>query len=222
MFYQPEKNDHGLPFNPFKSLVVPRPIAWISTVSADGIVNLAPFSQSNILGWDPPYVMFSAQNRASGTRPDSVTNAETTGEFVFNMATYDQREAIVETSMIMDPAVDELAATGLTPVESRLVRPPRVKESPVSLECRHYQTLVLANRIPGLFNSVVIGQVVGIHIDDDYITPEGRFDVLKARPLARMGYLDYTSVTDVFEIRPQGISEDTIIGMAGGGTQRAG
>src|SRR5690606_36552721 len=109
MFYEPAKNDHGLRFNPFKSCVVPRPIAWVSTVSRSGIANLSPFSQSNILGWDPPYVMFAAFNRADGTRKDSVANAEETGEFVFNMATHALRDAVVLTSMIEEPGVDEMA-----------------------------------------------------------------------------------------------------------------
>lgn len=216
MFYEPAKNNHGLPFNPFKSCVVPRPIAWISTISREGIVNLAPFSQSNILGWDPPYVMFSAYNRWNGSRTDSVVNTESTGEFVYNMATYALRDEVVQTSMIEEPGVDEMAATGLTPVECRIVKAPRVKESPINLECKHYQTIVLANDTPGLFNSVVIGRVVGVHIHDDYISADGKLDIVKMRPLARMGYLDYTSVTDVFEMRPKGISEDTIRGMSGG------
>lgn len=216
MFYEPAKNDHGLPYNPFKSCVVPRPIAWISTISKDGIVNLAPFSQSNILGWDPPYVMFSAHNRFNGNRTDSVTNAESIGEFVYNMATYDLRDAVVDSSMIEEPGVDEMAATGLTAAPSRLVKPPRVLESPVNLECKHHQTIVLANDTPGMFNSVVIGRVVGVHINDDYIGSDGKLDIVKMRPLARMGYLDYTSVTEIFEMRPANISADTIRGMSGG------
>ena len=100
MFYEPAKNDHGLRFAPFKSCVVPRPIAWISTVNVKGVINLSPFSQSNILGWDPPYVMFSAFTRFDGRRKDSVANAEETGEFVFNMATYALRDAVVLTSAI--------------------------------------------------------------------------------------------------------------------------
>ena len=216
MFYEPAKNDHGLPYNPFKSCVVPRPIAWISTISKDGIVNLAPFSQSNILGWDPPYVMFSAHNRFNGNRTDSVTNAESIGEFVYNMATYDLRDAVVDSSMIEEPGVDEMAATGLTAAPSRLVKPPRVLESPVNLECKHHQTIVLANDTPGMFNSVVIGRVVGVHINDDHIGSDGKLDIVKMRPLARMGYLDYTSVTEIFEMRPANISADTIRGMSGG------
>ena len=217
MFYEPSKNDHGLPFNPFKSCVVPRPIAWISTVSRSGVVNLAPFSQSNILGWDPPYVMFSAQTRLDGRRPDSVTNAESTGEFVFNVATYALREEVVGTSMIEDSEVDEMAEVGLTPAESRMVKPPRLKESPINFECKHHQTLILPNTTPGMFNSVVIGQVVGVHISDDVIGADGKLDIVKIRPLARMGYLDYTSVTEVFEMRPAGISDAMITGMSGGG-----
>jgi flavin reductase (DIM6/NTAB) family NADH-FMN oxidoreductase RutF len=216
MFYEPQKNDHGLRFAPFKSCVVPRPIAWISTVNARGVVNLAPFSQSNILGWDPPYVMFSANTRFDGRRKDSVTNAEETGEFVFNMATYALRDAVVLTSVIEEAGIDEMARAGLTPAPSRLVKPPRVAECPISLECKHYQTMILPSDTAGLFNSVVVGRVVGVHIDDSIISANGKLDMAKVRPLARMGYLDYTSVTDVFEMRPQATTEATVIGMSGG------
>lgn len=201
MFYRPELNDHGLPYAPFKSLVVPRPIAWISTVDEKGRVNLAPFSQFNILGWDPPRVMFSASKSMHGVRKDTVSNAENTGEFVLNMPTYDLREAVALTASISDSQVDEMAAAGLTPAASRLVKPPRVAQCPVHLECRYEQTIVLPCDTPGNVQSMVIGRVVGIHIDDDYITPEGRVDILKIRPLARMGYIDYTSVTEVFSVR---------------------
>jgi flavin reductase (DIM6/NTAB) family NADH-FMN oxidoreductase RutF len=216
MFYEPTKNDHGLRFAPFKSCVVPRPIAWVSTISAKGVVNLSPFSQSNILGWDPPYVMFSAFTRFDGRRKDSVANAEETGEFVFNMATYALREAVVLTSSIEEPGIDEMAKAGLTAAPSRLVKPPRVAESPINLECKHYQTTILPSDTPGLFNSVVVGRVVGIHIDDAVISPSGKLDIAGVRPLARMGYLDYTSVTEVFELRPAGTTADSVIGMSGG------
>jgi flavin reductase (DIM6/NTAB) family NADH-FMN oxidoreductase RutF len=216
MFYEPSKNNHGLPFAPFKSCVVPRPIAFISTVNSKGIVNLSPFSQSNILGWDPPYVMFSAFTRFDGRRKDSVANAEESGEFVFNMATYALRDAVVLTSMIEETGVDEMARAGLTPTPSRMVKAPRVLECPVSLECKHYQTTVLPSDTVGLYNSVVIGRVVGIHIDDSVILENGKLDMLKIRPLARMGYLDYTSVTDVFELRPATTTDASVIGMSGG------
>lgn len=216
MFYEPDKNDHGLPHQPFKSCVVPRPIAWISTVSRSGLVNLAPFSQCNILGWDPPYVMFSANTHFDGRRKDSVVNAEETGEFVFNMATWALRDAVVLTSHISDSGIDEMAKAGLTPEPSRLIKVPRVKESPINFECRHHQTMVLPCDTPGFMNSVVVGRVVGVHVADEMIDANGKIDILKVRPLARMGYLDYTSVTDIFELRPAGTDPRTVIGMSGG------
>jgi flavin reductase (DIM6/NTAB) family NADH-FMN oxidoreductase RutF len=109
-----------------------------------------------------------------------------------------------------------MARAGLTPAPSRLVKPPRVAECPISLECKHYQTTILPSDTAGLFNSVVIGRVIGIHIDDSIITASGKLDMVKARPLARMGYLDYTSVTDVFEMRPRETTEESVIGMSGG------
>ena len=214
MFYQPELNNHGLPYAPFKSLIVPRPIAWISTVDHTGRVNLAPFSQFNILGWDPPRVMFSASKQITGLKKDTVRNAEETGEFVLNFATYDLRDAVSASANITDPTVDEMEAAGLTPIASRLVKPPRVKESPIHLECRFEQTIGLPCDTPGNIQSVVIGRVVGIHIGDEYITADGRVDILKIRPLARMGYIDYTSVTDVFQVH--GADAHTLRHMSGG------
>src|ERR1044071_3070263 len=126
MFYEPDKDDHGLPFNPYKAIVVPRPIGWISTISRDGVPNLAPYSQFNNLGYDPPYVMFSANSfPGSGRRKDSVRNATDTGEFVVNMATYELREAVNITSQFVPPEVDEAALAGLEMIGSRLVKPPR-------------------------------------------------------------------------------------------------
>src|SRR5262245_62574963 len=134
MFYEPDKDNHGLPFNPYKSIVVPRPIGWISTISQDGIVNLAPFSQFNNLAYDPPYVMFSANSFPdSGRRKDSVKNATDTGEFVVNMATYELREAVNITSQFHPPEVHEAALAGLDMIPSVFVKPSRVAASPVHL-----------------------------------------------------------------------------------------
>ena len=217
MFYEPDKNDHGLPYNPFKSCVVPRPIGWISTISKRGIVNLAPYSQFNILGWDPPYVMFSANTHFDGRRKDSVVNAEEMGEFVFNMATYELRDAVVKTSEVFDFGIDEMALAKLTPASCRFVKPPRVKESPISFECRFYQTVMVPCDSPGSMNNLVIGRVVGVHIADEVIGKDGKLDILKIRPLARMGYLDYTSVTDIFEVASiENADPRTVRGMSGG------
>jgi len=200
MFYEPDKNDHGKPFNPYRACIVPRPIGWISTMNVAGQVNLAPFSQFNNIGLDPAYVMFSAGGHSSGTRrKDTVANAEATGEFVYNMATYDLRKAVDLTGQIMESDVDEMAAAGLTPAPSRLVRPPRVAESPIQFECRYHQTIVLEGRDMANTNFVVIGRVVGVHIADHAFDDTGKVDIQRLRPLARLGYLQYTSVEHVFQ-----------------------
>ncbi len=204
MFYETDKNDHGLPYNPYKSCVVPRPIGWITTLSRDGIVNLAPYSQFNNLGYDPPYVMFSAGARPDGSRKDSVVNATETGEFVCNMATWDLREAVNTSSQMVDPETDETALAGLETAPSRLVKPPRVAASPVHLECLFHSASVLPGHTPSNIVHLVIGRVVGVHIRDDALTADGRIDVARLRPLARLGYFDYTSVDHVFTMEPTG------------------
>jgi flavin reductase (DIM6/NTAB) family NADH-FMN oxidoreductase RutF len=201
MFYEPDKNDHGLPYAPYKSCMVPRPIGWISTISRAGKVNLAPYSQFNNLGYEPGYLMFSGGGQyPEGGRKDSVINAEETGEFVYNMAPYALREAVHMTAQITDPSVDEMQAAGLTPVPGRLVKAPLVAESPISVECRYYTTLVLPGHDWKSTHHVVVGRVVGVHIKDEVIGADGKVDILKIRPLARLGYADYTSVESVFSM----------------------
>ena len=205
MFYEPDKDDHGLPFNPYKSIVVPRPIGWISTLSAEGVVNLAPYSQFNNLAYDPPYVMFAGNSLPrNGRRKDSVKYATDSCEFVVNMATYDLREAVNLTSQLVARGVDEAALAGLEMIPSRIVRPPRVAASPVHLECRFHCSLALPANAPDQVHHVVIGRVVGVHIRDDALTPDGKLDVARIRPLARLGYFDYTQVDSVFTMRPDG------------------
>ncbi len=205
MFYEPDKNDHGLKYDPYKSIVVPRPIGWISTVNAQGRVNLAPFSQFNNLGYDPPYVMFAASNFPLSARPkDSVANVIETGAFVVNMATYALREAVNITSSAVDPEIDEAALAGLEMIPSKLVAPPRVAASPVHLECRYYSMLALPGRNLEQSHYVVIGRVIGVHIRDDAFTADGKIDIVRLRPLARMGYHDYTSIDSVFTMTPTG------------------
>jgi flavin reductase (DIM6/NTAB) family NADH-FMN oxidoreductase RutF len=209
MFYEADANDHGLPYNPIKACVVPRPIGWISTMSAAGDVNLAPFSFFNVLSYDPAYVTFSAGGHTDdGGIKDSVVNAGTTGEFVYNMATWDQRLQMNETALITERGADEMAVAGLEGLPSRMVRPPRVKGSPVHFECVHHQTVVLPGRSPEKSHHMVIGRVVGVHIDDAALTADGLVDVLKIRPIARLGYKDYTSVEAIFSM-PKLSPEDT-------------
>jgi flavin reductase (DIM6/NTAB) family NADH-FMN oxidoreductase RutF len=201
MYYETDKNDHGLRHNPLKACVVPRPIGWISTLSVAGVVNLAPFSFFNVLCYDPPFVLFSAgAHERDGGKKDTVVNIEATREFVYNMATWAQRDAMNRTSLIVEHGVDELRAAGLEALPSRLVRAPRVQGSPVHFECRLHEIVKLPGRTPRSDHHVVIGRVVAVHIDDAALAPDGRVDVLKIRPIARLGYKDYTSVESVFEM----------------------
>ncbi|MBQ0816735.1 MAG: flavin reductase family protein [Hyphomicrobiaceae bacterium] len=195
MFYDAIANTHGLEFDPFKALVAPRPIGWISTLGKNGVVNLAPYSFFNAVGTDPHYLMFS-----SGGRKDSQRNAEEMGEFVCSLATYDLRDAMNRTSQHVGPDVDEMELAGLTQAPSKLVAPPRVKESPVAFECRYWRTVTLPGHDdePGTY-SIVLGKVVGVHIDDAAIT-DGKVDVTKLKPLARLGYGDYAVIDEVFTL----------------------
>ena len=190
MFYDAVANTHGLAVDPFKALVTPRPIGWISTLGRNSVVNLAPYSFFNAVSEDPNFVMF-----ASGGRKDSQRNAEETGEFVCSLATYELREAMSRTSAAVSPDVDEMRLAGLTPAPSRFVKPPRVKESPVAFECRR-------NGGPS-GNAIVLGQVVGVHIADEAIV-EGRVDVTRLRPIARLGYGDYAVIDEVFSLPRRG------------------
>lgn len=215
MHYDPEKNDHGLARGPFKSCVIPRPIGWISTTSMEGIDNLAPFSQCQNLGFDPPFVMFSANQDARGRRKDSVINAEETGEFVYNMATYDLRDSVNKSAMDVPPDVDEFTLAGVTKAPSIRVKPPRVAESPIQFECQYYQTVCLPGNNGKGAAHLVIGRVVLIHIKDEFILPDGKIDILRIRPLARLGYYDYTTVDSTFEMMVPGATAPYMGGLEG-------
>ena len=217
MFYETAKNDHGLPVAPFKSCAVPRAIAWLSTLSADGVANLAPFSQFTNLTFDPPYVLVAINQDTKNRRKDTTVNIETTGEFVYNMVTWDLREAMNITAVAFPSDVDEFERAGLTKAPSVLVKPWRVAESPVQMECRYVQTI----RLPGdgMVGTVdvIIGKVVGIHISNDALTADGKIDIEKIRPLARLGYSDYTVVERAITMLPSDIEEspDAIQGLSG-------
>lgn len=218
MFYEPEKNDHGLARPPFKSCVVPRAIGWLSTISADGVPNLAPYSQFTNLTFEPPYVLVSINQGRFENRKDTTKNIEETGEFVYNMVTYDLREAMNITACEFSSDVDEFERAGLTKAESKLVKPYRVAESPIQFECKYFQTI----RLPGEGRvgtaDIIIGKVVGIHIKDEFIMDDGKVDILKIKPLARLGYSDYTYVDKVFEMAPSladGWKDDLNLGLEG-------
>ncbi|TNY21268.1 nitrilotriacetate monooxygenase component B-like protein [Rhodotorula diobovata] len=200
VFYEPGKTDHGLPHDPFKACVVPRPIGWISTLNTDGSANLAPYSQFNNLTFDPPMVMFSSNQKPSdGGRKDSVVNAEREGEFCWSLATYDLREAVNTTAEQVPYGEDEFRLAGLTKEQGNLVRAPMIKESPIKFECKYHSTLRLPGNGPMGSVDVVIGRVVGVHIDPGALT-DGLIDVRKTQPIARLGYWQYTVVRETFEM----------------------
>ncbi len=204
MYYDPRQDGHNLPHNPFAALVVPRPIGWISTVDRNGVVNLAPYSFFNIVSSYPPFVMFSSK-----PRKDSQRNAEETGEFVANMATYDLREEVNATSAEFGPTISEPERVGLEMVPSRQVKPPRVARSPIALECKYYKTveLITSGGVRSA-SSMVLGEVIGIYIDDAVIV-DGHVDVTRIKPIARLGYMDYAVVDRFFSIqRPSAPAPD--------------
>lgn len=202
MFYEPGQRDKAaLPHDPFKAIVAPRPIGWISTRALDGRVNLAPYSFFNGFATSPPIVGFSSD----GGYKDSAAFARESGEFVANLATSDLRDAMNATSAPLPRGESEFVHAGLTMADCRLVAAPRVKESPASLECKVVEIIEIRDRTGRWSGTVlVMGEVVGVHLDEAYLSG-GRFDIVRAKPLARCGYSDYTVVDEVFSLtRPKG------------------
>ena len=197
MFYEAGQRDKTkLPHDPFKAIVAPRPIGWISTRALDGRVNLAPYSFFNGFGSAPPIVGFSSDGGAK----DSATFAAESGEFVANLATLALLNAMNATSAPLPRGQNEFDHAGLTMAACRLVAAPRIKESPAALECKVVEVIAIRDRSGGRSGHVlVLGEVVGFHIDDAFIL-DGRFDVTRAKPLARCGYQDYAVVEAVFAL----------------------
>lgn len=200
MFYQPELGPAPLRHDPFKAIVAPRPIGWISAMSAKGEVNLAPYSYFNAISTRPHMVMFSSEGEK-----DAVTFIRETGEFVCSLATFELREKMNATSAPVPRGVSEFKVVDLETAPSTLVRPPRVKASPAALECKLLWIKQMED-IDGVLTDrfLVTGQVVGIHIDESCLI-NGRFDITAARTIARCGYADYAVVDELFAIgRPAG------------------
>lgn len=191
-FYRPAEG-HGLRHDPFNALVAPRPIGWISSRDADGVLNLAPYSFFNAFNYTPPIIGF-----ASVGHKDSVSNIEQTHEFVWNLATRELAETMNATSATVPPSVEEFALTGLTAEPCRVVGVPRVAESPVSMECRLSQLVRLSGADGTVTNTwMVFGEVVGVHIREDLLE-DGVYDTAKAHPVLRGG-----GPTAYFEIGPE-------------------
>lgn len=193
MFYETALNNHGLAQDPFKALVMPRPIGWISTVNKNGVDNLAPYSFFNAFSTEPYYVAFG-----SGGYKDTLTNISTTGEFAVNMATFDLREAMNLTSTAQGG--DEFEMAGLQKARCQLIAASRVAESPVCLECRHFQTVSLPADNGVAQDFMVIGRVIGVHIEDRFIE-NGRVNSAAMKPILRMGYSEYATVDSAWRMR---------------------
>ena len=193
MFYDAVANTHGLPLDPFYALVAPRPIAWISTLSKAGKANLAPYSFFNAFAHNPSYVAFGS----SGVK-NTFSNIAETAEFVVNLATHDLREAMNVSSAATDE--DEFVLANLAKASCVKVKPPRVAASPVSLECRHFQTVPLPNDAGQVSDYLVIGRVVGIHIDQQFIVDD-RVNTAAMKPIARLGYSEYATVEQAWKMR---------------------
>lgn len=178
---------------------MPRPIGWISTRSSSGQDNLAPYSQFNNLTFDPPYVMFAANQTDLNTQKDTTINVESTGRFVWNMATYALREAVNITAEQVPYGEDEFAHAGLEKEMATLMDIPMVKASPIKFECEYYTTLKLPRNQPMGTVDVVVARVVGVHISEEVLT-EGKIDLSKAMPIARCGYFEYTVVRETFDM----------------------
>ena len=193
MFYDAVDNTHGLPLDPFYALVGPRLIAWISTLSKAGKANLAPYSFYNAFSHNPSYVAFGS----SGAK-HTLSNITETREFVVNLATFDLREAMNLSSAAT--ADDEFDLAGLAKAACVKVKPPRVAQSPVALECVHYQTVALPDDAGQVGDYLVIGRVVGVHIDERFIV-DGRVNTAAMKPIARLGYAEYATVEQVWKMR---------------------
>ncbi len=196
MFYRPE-DGHGLPHNPFNAIITPRPIGWVSSRDAKGINNLAPYSFFNGVAYTPPQVMFAT----TGTKhdqdggKDSIANIEATGVFCVNIVAFAHRDAMNASSAGLPKETDEFAHAGLTAVECETIACSRVADAPAALEC----TLTEITTLPGEANRVVFGEVTGVHLRDDCLK-DGKFDVTTFQPLARLGYRDYSVVTELFSL----------------------
>ena len=194
MDYDPRGEPHNLAHDPTTSLVVPRPIGWITTISPAGVINLAPYSFFNMIASHPPFVMF-----ASNSRKHSQLHAQSGGEFVFNLATYDLRTEMNISGGDYPAEVSEPEVAKLAMAPSRKGKPPRVARSPIALECVYSQTvnLVSSNGKKHTYE-MVVGEVVNVHIDDAVIV-DGMIDMARIRPIGRLGYRgDYTVVDNVF------------------------
>ncbi len=197
MFYTADQ-PHGLPFDPFKAIIAPRPIGWIGSCDEEGRVNLAPYSFFNAVASRPNMIAFSSEGLK-----DSARNCQATSQFTFSLATLPLAQKMNLSSANLEYGRNEFEFAGLTMAPSRTVRPPFVSESPAALECKvvHFIELHDTDSNPtGKY--LIVGQVLATHIKDEFIH-DGRFDAVKAQTIARCGYNDYATLDTQWElVRP--------------------
>ena len=199
VFYEPKK---GVPFkiDPFKSLVFPRPIGWISSINKNGVANIAPYSFFNAVADAPPQIMFCANGSSVHSKyKDSLSNILSTKEFVVNFATLTTKHQMNNTSRDYKPDEDEFILSRLKKKKSKLVKAPSVKNSPVNLECKLIKTIKLKSNLNKI-STMVIGEVIGIYINNKFIKKD-RVDSVSMRYIARMGYSEYTTVSSKFNLK---------------------
>ena len=199
MFYEPNK-ENPFKIDPFKSLVFPRPIGWISSVSINGVANLAPYSYFNAIADEPPQVMFCSNGSSThGKYKDTLSNILSIKEFVVNFATATSRNQMNISSRDFKPDEDEFILSNLKKKKSRLVKAPSVKDSPVNLECKLIKTIKLKSNSKKI-STMIIGEVIGIFINNKFIK-NNRVDSVAMRYIARMGYSEYTTISSKFNLK---------------------
>ncbi len=202
MFYDPRVDVKPAPLshNPLNALIAPRPIGWIGTVSSAGEENLAPYSYFNAFSAEPMVIGFAPNAKTGdGTPKDTLANVREVGEFTASIVSLPLAGRMNETSRVLDHGVSEFRHTGLTPAASRLVRPPHVAESSAVLECSVFDIVSLPGTPGGRQSHLVLGEVVGVFIEDGLIV-DGKVNILDLQPVARLGYFDYCSVNETFEM----------------------
>lgn len=199
MQFDPENLEPSAVYKLLTGSVIPRPIGWISSISEDGINNLAPFSYFNAVGEDPPHVMFST-TRGGDKNKDTLNNVLATRQFVVNMVTEETVERMNATSQVFPPDVDEFEIAGLTPVPSIKIRPMRVGESPVTFECE----LVHHYSLEGHKNggaTILIGKIIMMHIQDEILLENHKINLEKYRPVSRLAGSNYSTLGTLFSIK---------------------
>ncbi|HMI06479.1 MAG TPA: flavin reductase family protein [Flavobacterium sp.] len=199
MQFDPLEIDQKAIYKLLTGAVIPRPIGWISTLSEDGIPNLAPFSFFNAIGDDPPHVMFST-TRNNNSNKDTLNNVLATKEFVVNMVTESTVERMNMTSQMVEPHIDEFELTGLTPIPSLKIKPSRVKESPITMECELVHHYSLENHKYG-GATIIIGKIVMFHIDESVLLDDFKINMETYRPVARLAGSNYAKLGEIFSIK---------------------